>query len=306
MPKGHPIAVVAERTGLSRDVIRAWERRYAVVKPSRTAGRQRSYSDADIARLGLLAAATRFGRNISQVAKLPSDEIAQLVADDEAARRTRVSVDGTRYDDLVARALALIAAFDDAGLDRELRQAISRDGLPSFLESLVPQLMERVGSAWQSGTLTIAHEHFASARVLAITLDAVRAVPNRPEARRLVVGTPARAQHAIGAALVAATATLHGWTVVHLGADVPAHDFCATVATTGADAVALSVIYTDDPKATERELRAVRAGLPARTPLILGGSAMHRLRHLGDEPGFQTLSTLSDLRGMLDASTAVA
>ena len=62
MAKGHPIAVVAERTGLSRDVIRAWERRYGVVEPSRTAGRQRSYSDAEIARLSLLAAATRLRR----------------------------------------------------------------------------------------------------------------------------------------------------------------------------------------------------------------------------------------------------
>jgi methanogenic corrinoid protein MtbC1 len=306
MDTGHPIAVVAERTGLSRDVIRAWERRYGVVEPARSAGRQRLYSDDDVARLGLLAAATRFGRSISQVAKLSPAEVARLVAEDELARRTTSRSHDARTDDLVDAAYACIADFDDAGLDRELRQSISRDGLPTFLESVIPLLMERVGSAWQSGQLTIAHEHFASATVLGITLDAVRAVPVKPNARRLVVGTPARTQHAIGAALVAATASLHGWAVVHLGADVPARDLCATAAATGADAVALSVVYTDDASATMREIRAVRAGLPAHIPVMIGGAAVGKWRELAAEPGVETLVHLSDLRARLDARTAVA
>lgn len=86
----HPIAVVSERTGLSQDVLRVWERRYGAVQPERGPGGQRVYSDADIERLGLLQAATRAGRSISQVVRLTTDEIAALVGEDIAARERLV------------------------------------------------------------------------------------------------------------------------------------------------------------------------------------------------------------------------
>src|SRR5918999_1138203 len=82
----HPIGVVADRTGLSPDLLRGWERRYRAVEPSRSADGQRTYSDADIERLRLLRLATAAGRSIRQVARLASDELAQLVREDRAAR----------------------------------------------------------------------------------------------------------------------------------------------------------------------------------------------------------------------------
>src|SRR6476661_3084343 len=85
----HPIAVVAERTGLSQDVLRVWERRYGVVTPKRGPGGQRLYSDADVERLALLHAATRAGRGIGQVAGLTTHAIAALVDEDSAARERR-------------------------------------------------------------------------------------------------------------------------------------------------------------------------------------------------------------------------
>src|SRR6188768_2569345 len=82
----HPIAVVAERTGLSQDLLRVWERRYQAVIPTRGPGGQRLYSDADIERLALLHAATRAGRSISRVANLSDATLAELVDEDLAAR----------------------------------------------------------------------------------------------------------------------------------------------------------------------------------------------------------------------------
>ena len=114
-PAGHPIAVVAERTGLSRDVLRVWERRYAAVAPARSAGGQRLYSDEQVARFRLLAAATGHGRSISQVAGLTDDELARMVADDELARPARPNHDGARAETL-DHAMALTEALDGSGL----------------------------------------------------------------------------------------------------------------------------------------------------------------------------------------------
>ncbi len=83
--KRHPIRVVARRTGLSRDVLRAWELRYDAVEPRRSAGGQRLYSDRDIERLQLLRQAIEAGRRIGQVAKLDMRELEALVQEDERA-----------------------------------------------------------------------------------------------------------------------------------------------------------------------------------------------------------------------------
>ena len=83
----HPIRVVARRTGITLHVLRAWERRYAVVEPGRTEGGQRLYSDADIERLKLLRDAVASGRSISQVAPLGEAALAELVAQGRASSR---------------------------------------------------------------------------------------------------------------------------------------------------------------------------------------------------------------------------
>jgi len=87
--KRHPIQVVAKRTGLSADVLRAWEKRYGVLKPARSEGGRRLYSDEDIEYLRLLRRATVAGRNVGQVAGLSRDELEATVREDEAAVAAR-------------------------------------------------------------------------------------------------------------------------------------------------------------------------------------------------------------------------
>src|ERR687885_222436 len=85
----HPMRVVTRRTGLSADLLRAWEKRYDVVKPARSPSGRRLYSDADIERLGLLYRATLAGRSIGHIAALRNDQLARLVRRDAEAERER-------------------------------------------------------------------------------------------------------------------------------------------------------------------------------------------------------------------------
>ncbi len=305
-PVGHPIAVVAERTGLSRDVLRVWERRYAAVEPSRSPGGQRLYSDADVARFRLLAAATAHGRSISMVARLTTAELERLVAEDAAARAEAspaplADVHRAR----VERAFEYTRALDSAGLDRELRRSIAQDGLSAFLEEIVPRLMQRIGDEWRDEQINIAHEHLASAAVGAVILESVRAVPPAPSAPRLLVATPSGERHAVGAALAAAAAALDGWAVVYLGVDLPAADIVAAADATMARAVALSVVHTDDRAFVTGELQAMRSGLPARVPLLVGGSAAVQLSKELEQAGVLVCGSIADMRAVL-AREAIA
>src|SRR3954471_9946883 len=77
----HPIQVVTHRTGISADVLRVWEKRYAVVAPVRSTNGRRLYTDADIERLRLLVEVTRTGRTIGQIAALDDAALIALLAE---------------------------------------------------------------------------------------------------------------------------------------------------------------------------------------------------------------------------------
>ena len=298
-PKGHPISVVAMRTGLSRDVLRVWERRYAAVEPMRTPGGQRRYSDAHVHRFRLLASATRHGRTISQVAHLDTDALARLVAEDDAAL-PRVVPNPTPVDARgMDAALAAIVALDAPALDAQLRRAIARDGVLPFIEKTAPALMRAVGDGWVSGRLSIAHEHLASATVLAVILETVRAVPASRSAPRVLVASPSGERHAVGAALAAAAAALEGWAVVYLGADVPAADIATAAAATGAQAVALSIVYVEDWSHLLAELRELRDQLGASVPLLIGGAGTAQVASELHERGIHICASMAELRTAL-------
>ncbi|MEP6781342.1 MAG: MerR family transcriptional regulator, partial [Gemmatimonadaceae bacterium] len=248
----HTISVVSERTGLSRDVLRVWERRYQAVEPLRTAGGQRLYSDQQLERFQLLAKATRNGRSIGSIAGLSTAALSKIVEDDESARPSAPKVseiaEGDRENGVAAEiaelALTHALALDATSLDRELRRAVGNYGLPMFLEATVPALMRRIGDEWAAERLAIPHEHLASAVVLTILLEAIRSVPEIPGAPRLLVATPAGEEHVVGAALIAAAAALDGWSVLFLGANVPAVDL--VLAAHGVQALALSLVHPHD------------------------------------------------------------
>ena len=88
----HPIQIVSRRTGLSADVIRAWERRYKAVKPSRSANGRRLYSDNDVKKLMLLQRIISGGRRIGDIAKLNIKNLESLIESDESATVVKTSL----------------------------------------------------------------------------------------------------------------------------------------------------------------------------------------------------------------------
>ncbi len=270
----HPIAVVAERTGLSQDVLRIWERRYAAVTPGRGPGGKRLYTDADVERLGLMHAATRAGRSVSAVAALATEANGALVQEDADARERRapVSAATTDTEGVIGDAMGLTRALDASRLDERLRRASSVMGVASFLELIAAPLLRRLGDEWHAGRLTPSQEHLASSVLHDIAVQAMRTFAQRAGTQRVLVATPAGDRHAIGAALVGAIAAVHGWNVVYLGADLPASEIAGAALAADVRLVAVSVVYMDDRQRVLGELSALRLLLPAQVTLVAGGA----------------------------------
>lgn len=266
----HPIGVVAERTGLSVDVLRVWERRYGVVDPGRATGGRRLYTESDVERLGLLARATEAGRSIGQVAHLDMPALRRLIDGDERARRTREEVSpGAEH---VGMAMRAIEALDAPALEQVLRRSLSLLGAMPFLEQVVAPVFRLVGDAWHEGRLTVSQEHVATAVALRVVGSMRTYATSRPNAPVLVVGSPEGDHHELGAMLVAVAAELEEWKVVYLGANVPSAELARTAVSFGAAAVALSVTYVGPDGAAPAVLCELRALLPRHTQLVAGGS----------------------------------
>ena len=155
----HPIQAVSLRTGLSADVLRAWERRYEAVRPARSAAGRRLYSDADIARLALLRRATRSGRSIAQLAGLSDDRLESLVATHGAAAGSGLRETG----EFVRQALSAARRNSPGELEDVLRASAAVLGPRAAVDRIVQPFLEAIAQSWSDAELGIAVGHLASA-----------------------------------------------------------------------------------------------------------------------------------------------
>jgi MerR family transcriptional regulator, light-induced transcriptional regulator len=297
----HPIGVVAKRTGISLHVLRAWERRYDVVRPMRTAGGQRLYSDADIARLRLLRRVTEAGRNISQVAELSLAALAALAEEDGRDAAGRPELDREPPEAGVYVRAALTAGED---LDGEAVHAVLMRGVVSlrpmeFLDGVVRPLLHEVGDRWHAGRLGPAQEHVVSTavrRVLTWLLDAYETVADAPV---LVVTTTAGEQHEFGAMLVSILGVDEGWRVNYLGPSLPASEIVHAAERLRADMVAVSAVAGRSDSDPVAEVAALVEGLPRRVPVLVGGAYAGERADAFGVAGGRVVTQLDDVRQAL-------
>ena len=303
----HPIRVVTTRTGLSPDLLRAWERRYRVVIPTRSAGGQRLYSDADIDRLRLLHRATQAGRSISNVAELSSESLDALVYHDSAP----VLVPGAPttdtpaiIDTLTVAAVEAITLLDQPGFERLLRRAATHLSGPHLLDGFIAPLLWRIGHLWEAGRLSPVHEHFASAEIRRMLSNLIERAPLEAAAPVIALATPAGQLIELGAMLAAATAANEGWRVIYFGPDLPAAEIVLGAKAAGAKAVAVSIVHESPDSKLPRELERMARGLKGHAALLVGGRAATNHGLLLKRLGALTFSDLDSFRHWLQTSAS--
>jgi MerR family transcriptional regulator, light-induced transcriptional regulator len=305
-PLQHSIRVVARRTGLSPHVIRVWEKRYATVKPDRSGGNQRLYSEADVQRLALLKRATEAGHGIGTISHLSVGQLNHLLlqadSGSEAARPRRVTRRAATRSaaDFLDAAFETVRQMDGAALERVLDEASVAHGQIALLSHVIAPLVTRIGCAWRAGELKVAHEHIASAAIRTYLGQAARPHAVHEAAPLLLATTPAGQFHELGASLVAATAASHGWRVTYAGASLPAEEIVAATLQQRARAVALSIVHPSDDPLLAGELRRLRRLLPAKVPLIFGGRAAGDYATVITEIGGRLAASLDELNAVLE------
>ncbi|MBS0170611.1 MAG: MerR family transcriptional regulator [Nitrospira sp.] len=213
----HRIHRVAKLTGLSRDVIRVWERRFDLLKPTRGANRYRNYSDEDVALLRYLKLQLDAGASIGDLAKAGREELISRMR--EAAPRTAV-VDNT-FDRLLRELLIALEPLDRVTFEKRLNGAVAVVPFEEALHGILLPLQERVGQLWHTGRISVAVEHYVTSQIKQKLYAAMNQLPVAEFGATVVVACPPGEEHDLAALAVAYRCRVRGCRVYYLGANVP-------------------------------------------------------------------------------------
>jgi DNA-binding transcriptional MerR regulator/methylmalonyl-CoA mutase cobalamin-binding subunit len=306
-PAQYLISTVSKRSGVKSDLVRAWERRYQAVTPTRTEGGHRVYTDLDIARLKLLNQATNHGHSISQIANLSLDQLKNLLKKESDTVAQAVEnappLNGNRQhiaEDYVQKCYASVLAFDAHALESHFENAIVELGTEIFIEKLLNPLLTLIGDRWRTGELRPVHEHMASAIVRSLTYILRNNNPCAPNAPKMIVSTPINQLHELGALLAGIIAELKGWKVTYLGANLPAEEIAAAVKFTNASAVTISISYNTDDVLIAKELRRLRKLIGNEVALIVGGRAAGHYEAVLDQIGVLKIKGYDHFKEILE------
>jgi len=275
----YPLRAAVRLTGLSPELLRAWERRYGAVEPLRTAGGTRRYRASDLERLRLLKAAVDAGHRIGRVTRLDPTELARRGALAETPSETGPEA-----------VLSSLERLDPDAAQRLLSLQLSAMGPVRFAREFVLPLVHEIGERWASERMSIASEHLATGVLRSMLGSALTPTAASRLGPRIVFATPTGERHELGLQMAALTAMGAGANPIYLGAELPVEELLGAVENAEAAVLALSLVTTPGGRAV-RTIGAIRGGLPDAVRLWIGGAGagaveliqgVERIRRLED------------------------
>jgi DNA-binding transcriptional MerR regulator len=240
------LKAVLKETGLAADTLRAWERRYGIPMPNRTAGGHRLYSQRDIETIKWLMARQAEGLSISRAVDLwneqtasGSDPLAGTAFQTSSTLTATLLPADTSLDALRADWIVACLKFNEIAAEQTLNQAFSMFPVEAVSMHILQRALSEIGELWYENRASVQQEHFASALAMR-RLDALLAASPAPSRKQtVIVGCPAEEWHAFTPLLLALLLRRRGLNVIYLGANVPSEQFAETAATVRADLVIL-------------------------------------------------------------------
>ena len=287
---------VAKLTGLSRDVIRVWERRFDLLKPTRGANRYRNYSDEDVALLRYLKEQLDAGGSIGELSKLGREELlgrARVSAPQESV------VDST-FSRLLRELLSTLDPLDRVTFEKRLNGAVAVVPFEDALHGILLPLQEQVGQLWHDGRVNEALEHYVTKHVQQKMFSAMNQLPVAEFGAKVVVACPPGEEHDIAAFAVAYRCRVRGCRVYSLGANVPLASLTSLCGTVKPDLTILSLpLALSDAKATELIQTLVHDVRPI-SQLAVGGHGALAIRDLFVHAQIEVLEDFVELDHKLD------
>jgi methanogenic corrinoid protein MtbC1 len=266
------IAAVERDVGLSKDVLRVWERRYGFPTPERDPHGERLYPAGQVLRLRLIKRLMDMGHRPGRLMSTSVDELEALAATSHRAKAADADVGSQELNELSA----LIQRHDGPAYLQAMQQRLARQGLRLFVQDTVAPLTVQIGLAWERGQMQVFEEHLFTELTARVLRQAIAAVPGGTEPRVLLTTLP-KEPHEIGLLMVEAVLSLEGAQCISLGTEMPLMEIVDAVAAHQVDVVALSFSAAFPMRQTRALLEQLRSVLSATTELWAGGAGVRNL-----------------------------
>jgi MerR family transcriptional regulator, light-induced transcriptional regulator len=256
------IGELSRRTGVSTDVIRAWERRYDLLQPQRTGGNFRLYTSDDVSRLRLmqhyLSKGVRTGQAAGLVHRVQTAALSENpgVPPGDVRKALEVLRDS-------------LESFDEGPADRTLERLLGVFAPGAVLRDVILPYLRELGERWACGTATVAQEHFASSFLEGWMLRMARGWATSGRRRAVLACAPGE-RHALGLIAFGLALRDAGWRVTYLGADTPTAAADHAAHAVRADVIVLSVALAATFSTASGDIR----DLARRHPLAVGGAGV--------------------------------
>lgn len=288
---GMGIGVVEQQTGISKELLRVWERRYSFPRPVRSPDGERLYSPEDVARLRLVRRLIDLGHRPRSIVGKKAAELEALLP---SPRRSGATSEGRRRQE----ALSLIKGRKITELRAWLMGVMLREGVSKFLIETLGPLLEEVGDSWSCGELTIYHEHLFTEQVQQVLRRAIEALPASDRGPRILLTTLPGEAHALGLLMAEALFTAEEAACLSLGPQTPVDEVVACAAAEPIDVVALSSSAGCAARVARRAIDELRAGIDRDIEIWSGGAGASLI---GERSGVRLLPTLDAGIAAVDA-----
>lgn len=266
------IAAVERDTGVSKDVLRVWERRYGFPTPERDAHGERLYPVAQVEQLRLVKRLLDQGHRPGKLLATPQADLVALSAAHRSPAPTKGGVEGEADLDAL---LSPIRQHDAQGFAHAMQLRLARQGLQRFVQDTVAPLTLQVGLAWEQGRIQVFEEHLFTELTRRALRQAVDAVAGGREPRVLLTSVPDE-PHGLGLLMVEALLALEGAHCIPLGTQMPLLEIAEAARAHRAEIVALSFSSAFPSRQVPALLQQLRGLLAYDVDLWAGGEGVPR------------------------------
>jgi DNA-binding transcriptional MerR regulator/methylmalonyl-CoA mutase cobalamin-binding subunit len=277
----YPIRAISELTGVPTTTLRAWERRYGLLKPSRTAKGHRLYSGEDIDLVKEIVKLLKSNHTISEAIRIIKNPELNAIASSEVEGHWAV---------YQQRMLKSIESFNEQNLDSTYNEALSIYPIDMVTREVIIPVLRVLGERWQERDAGIAEEHFFSAFLRNKLGARLHHESHRSRGNKILVACLPGEFHELGILLFCIAAIGHGYQILYLGTNLPPSQLSKVVERTDVSAVLLSgtktELWQDD---VEDELRKNIKSM--KIPFMFGGELSEAYREKLESLGAHVLGS---------------
>lgn len=285
-----PIKAVEKETGVSKELLRMWERRYGFPAPVRDKNNDRMYPQSQVERLRIVRRLIDAGFRPGKIINLSLDELKALITHNQPEYVSSSKLPKNLQKEL----FKVLKSRNPMAVSQYLNHQLVRIGLEEFVLNLMQHTNTLVGDAWMRGDLEIFEEHLYTEQVTALVKNAIGNLTESNSKPRIMITTAPEELHTLGTLMIEALLRIDQINAINYGAQLSITEIKKVIARHEIDVVMLSFSGAYPTNRALDFLEKLRLQLPIKTEIWAGGSALHHTRKTID--GIIMLDELTDIR----------